>query len=260
MKKIVCLLFSSICFFLSACNKMQGGSLLDQIMAKGELVIATEGFWAPWTFYNGKRELTGYDVDVAKEICKRLGVRPRFVEVEWELVFNCLETRECDIVMSGVSLSDDRLERFYFSHPYAYSKMAVIVRMDNDEIKSFEDLKGRVCANSIGSNYISTAIEYGAMVIEINSFDDAISLLVQNRSEATINSDLTLYNYLKTNSDVPIKVAALSDTPAPMAIPCRKEQGSLSFLEQINRILEDMRSDGTLSDISYKYFDMDITE
>ena len=86
MKRIASFLLGIVCFSLSACYKPASKDLLDQVKIRGELVIAMEGVWEPWNYHDEHGELVGFDVDVAKEICKRMGLKAKFLEFEWERV------------------------------------------------------------------------------------------------------------------------------------------------------------------------------
>ncbi|MBO7123953.1 MAG: transporter substrate-binding domain-containing protein [Treponema sp.] len=260
MKKYLFLFLSAVCFFLSACYNPKPKDMLDQVKTKGELVIALEGAWEPWNYHNEQNQLVGFDVDVAKELCRRIGVKARFIELEWERLLNCLEKHECDIVMNGVAITPERKERFYFSTPYAYERAVVIIRKDNDEIKSFGDLNGRTSANSLGSTYDALARKHGAIPIIVDTFDETINLLLQNRVESTVNSVLAFNTYMKNNSSAPLKAVAVSEEFSRVAIPCRKTSENLTLLMEMNNALEAMRFDGTLKDISMKYFGQDVSK
>ncbi|MBR5096106.1 MAG: transporter substrate-binding domain-containing protein [Treponema sp.] len=260
MKKNWILFLCAACFFLSACYKPKPKDMLDQARTKGELVIAMEGVWEPWNYHDNQNQLVGFDVDVAKEMCKRIGVKARFIEIEWERLLNCLEKYECDIVMNGVAITSERKERFYFSTPYAYEKTAVIVRKDNDEIKSFEDLRGRTSANALGSTYDDLARKHGAIPITVDTFDETINLLLQNRVDSTINSILAFNNYMKNNAGAPLKAVIVTEGVSRIGIPCRKTPENLTLLMEMNNALEAMRFDGTLKEISMKYFRQDVSK
>ena len=246
--------------FFSSCKKVQPKNLLEKVKAKGEIVIATEGVWAPWSFHNGKNELVGFDIEVAKELCARVGLKPRFIEVEWDRIFKCLETGVCDIAANGIEVTSERAGSLYFSQPYAYSKTALIVRKDNDKIKSFKDLRGTSSANSLDSTYAQIAESYGAIIIAVNSFEETMNLVLENRADSTINSDVSFYDYLITNPGVPVKIAEVSNIVLPVAIPCKREVENLPLLAELNKALTEMHSDGTLTRISLKYFRKDITK
>ena len=145
---------------LAGCGKKQepAGDRLAQIQQKGELVIALEGNWAPWSFHDDSDALVGYDVEVGKAIAEKLGVKATFVEGEWDGLLAGVEAGRYDMVINGVDITDSRKETYDFSTPYAYIKTALVVAKDNDTIQSFEDLAGKTTANSIGSTYMEMAL------------------------------------------------------------------------------------------------------
>lgn len=98
------------------------------------------------------------------------------------------------------------------------NKTAVIVRSDYDEIHSMEDLKGKHTANTISSTYATLAEKYGAEVKGVDDLNQTIELLLSNRIDATLNTEVTYYDYLKAHPDADIKIAALSDEVEKVAI------------------------------------------
>ena len=227
--------------------------LLDKIIENGEITIAMEGTWSPWTYHEDENNvLVGYDVEIGEEIAKRLGVNANFVEGEWDGLLAGLSADRYDIMINGVDITDERKEAYDFTKPYAYIKTAIIVNEDNDSIKSFEDLKGKKTANTITSTYAEIAEKYGASVSGVDDLYQTIDLLLQNRIDATLNSEVTFYDYKNTHPGEDIKIAALSKNANEIGIPIRK--GNKSLLDKLNSILDDMREDGTLAKLSNKYF------
>ena len=135
----------------------EGGDLLQRIKDKGEIVVAMEGTWAPWTYHDETDALVGYDVEVAQGVAKRLGVDVTFVEGEWDGLLAGLDAGRYDIMVNGVDITEERAEKYDFSTPYAYNRTAVVVSGDNDEIQSLEDLEGKSTANTISSTYAELA-------------------------------------------------------------------------------------------------------
>ena len=195
----------------AAVSNTAGKDLLDQIQARGSITVAMEGTWAPWTYHDENDELVGYDVEVAKLIANELGVDVNFVEGEWDGLLAGLDDGRYDIMVNGVGVTPERQEKYDFSVPYAYNKTAVIVRSDYDEIHSMEDLKGKHTANTISSTYATLAEKYGAEVTGVDDLNQTIELLLSNRIDATLNTEVTYYDYLKAHPDADIKIAALSD-------------------------------------------------
>lgn len=218
-----------------------------------------EGTWSPWTYHDEKDELVGYDVEVAKAIAEKLGVKATFVEGEWDGLFAGMDAGRYDIVINGVDVTEERSEKYDFTEPYAYNRTAIIVKKDNDEIQSFEDLAGKHTANTISSTYAELAEQYGADVTGVDDLNQTFELLLSGRIDATLNAELTYYDYLKAHPDADVKIAALTDTASEVAIPLRKGDESASLREAINTALDELRADGTLSELSVKYFGNDVS-
>ncbi len=236
-----------------------GDDQLAQIKEKGEIVVAMEGTWSPWTYHDENDELVGYDVEVAKAIAEKLGVKATFVEGEWDGLFAGLDAGRYDIVVNGVDITDERSEKYDFTEPYAYNRTAIIVTKDNDEIQSFEDLDGKNTANTISSTYAELAESYGATVTGVDDLNQTFELLLSGRIDATLNAELTYYDYLKAHPDANVKIAALTDNASEVAIPLRKGAASDNLRTAINQALDDLRADGTLSELSVKYFGSDVS-
>lgn len=233
---------------------------LARIQEAGEITIAMEGTWAPWTYHDENDELVGYDVEVAKKIAEKLGVEPVFVEGEWDGLLAGLEAGRYDIMVNGVEYTDERAEKYDFSEPYGYIRTAIIVRGENTDITSFEDLNGKTTANTISSTYAQLAESYGAVTTGVDDLNQTIELLQQGRIDATLNAEVTFYDYMNVHPEADLKIAALTEDASHVVIPLRKGEDSDSLGEAINQALEELRAEGVLSEISIKYFGTDITE
>lgn len=236
------------------------GDLLAQIQEKGEITVAMEGTWAPWTYHDEDDELVGYDVEVAKAIAEKLGVEASFVEGEWDGLLAGLDAGRYDIMVNGVEITKDRSDTYDFSDPYAYIRTAVIVSEDNDEIQSYEDLEGKDTANTISSTYAELAESYGANVTGVDDLNQTFELLLSGRIDATLNAEVTYYDYMKAHPDAPIRIAALTDDASHVAIPMRKGESTATLREAVNAALTELSEDGTLSELSEKYFGSDISQ
>ena len=236
------------------------GDLLAQIQEKGEIVIAMEGTWAPWTYHDESDELVGYDVEVGKAIAQKLGVTATFVEGEWDGLLAGLDAGRYDIMVNGVGITPDRQEKYDFTTPYAYNRTAVIVRGDYDEISSMEDLNGKKTANTISSTYAEQAEAYGATVTGVDDLNQTIELLLAGRIDATLNAEVVFADYQKAHPEANIKIAAYSDDVERVAIPVRKNADTATLLAAINQALAELDADGTLTELSVKYFGTDISK
>ena len=237
------------------------GSSADQlaaIQASGKLIVALEGAWQPWSYHDESDTLVGYDVEVSRAIAEKLGVEPEYVESDWDSLFAGLDAGRFDMVCNGVEVTDERALTYDFTTPYGYIHTALAVRKDNDEIKTFEDLKGKTTANSLASTYMELAESYGATVQGIDTLEETIQLLTAGRIDATLNANVSFYDYLNVHPDADFKLVAQTEDASHVAIPIVKSEDS-SFLDALNSAIDELRADGTLKELSEKYFGQDIS-
>ena len=232
---------------------------LDSIQKSGKLVVALEGAWQPWSYHDSSDTLVGYDVEVSRAIAEKLGVEPEYVESDWDSLFAGLDAGRYDMVCNGVEVTEERAKTYAFTTPYGYIHTALAVRKDNEDIHSFEDLKGKTTANSLASTYMELAESYGATVQGIDTLEETIQLLTAGRIDATLNADVSFYDYLNVHPDADFKLVAQTEDASHVAIPLRKGDASATLLEAINTAIEELRADGTLKELGEKYFGQDIS-
>mgnify|MGYP000778159419 CR=1 FL=1 len=237
------------------------GSAADQlaaIQASGKLIVALEGAWQPWSYHDESDTLVGYDVEVSRAIAEKLGVEPEYVESDWDSLFAGLDAGRYDMVCNGVEVTEERAKTYAFTTPYGYIHTALAVRKDNEDIHSFEDLKGKTTANSLASTYMELAESYGATVQGIDTLEETIQLLTAGRIDATLNADVSFYDYLNVHPDADFKLVAQTAEASHVAIPVLKSEDT-AYLDALNTAIEELRADGTLKTLSEKYFGQDIS-
>ncbi len=232
--------------------------LLTTIKERGTLIIATEGSWAPWTYHDENDNLVGLDVEIGQLIADGLGVKAEFAETNWEAILSGVSSGRFDIACNGVGYSEERAKSYTFSDPYVYDRTVLVVREDNTDINSFEDLKGKTTTNSPNSLYAALTESYGATVTYVDTLNETLAMVTDGRVDATVNAEVSVNDYMKEHPDAPLKVVDKSEG-APIAFPVRKDASTETFIQEVNRILEEARQSGRLAEISMKYFGLDLT-
>ena len=232
---------------------------LSAIRERGTLVIAMEGAWQPWTYHDADNKLTGFDVEVGELVAAGLGVKADFKETAWDGILAGVDSGRFDMACNGVGYTEERAQAYNFSTPYVYTEMVLVVREDNEEIKTMEDLKGKKTANSPNSTYAARSEAAGAEVVYVDTLGETMEMLEQGRVEATLNAKDSVDSYLAEHPEAKIKVVQVLPGD-PVVYPVKKDASTETLIAAINEALEAARQDGRLAEISVKYFGLDLTK
>lgn len=239
-------------------NAAPAENSLESVKASGKLRIGTEGTYAPFTFHDADGKLTGFDVEIAEDVAKRLGVKAEFIETQWDGIFAGMDAKRFDTIFNEVSITDERKEKYDFSDPYIVSKAVLIVSEDNQDIKSFADLKGKKAGQSLTSNLGKIATDNGAEIVSTEGFNQAIDLLTSGRIDATVNDGLSFLDLKKQKPDIKIKkVDEIAEGSHSAAVFLK---GNDELVQAVNEALAAMQADGTYLKISEKYFGADVSK
>lgn len=255
---LLMLLIAMIATACSVQTPKTEGDLYDQVKKRGTLIVGTEGTYKPFSYHDEKtNELTGFDVEVAKEIGKRLGVKVEFKEIPWDGMLTSLQTRKIDMVANQVGIKPERKEKFDFSQPYTISYAQIVVHQDNQEIQTLADIKNKRAGQTPTSNYGQMAKQNGAVLVSYEDMMSAFRDVAAKRIDLSLNDRLAIAEALKT-SNLPLKAVGEKIDRSESAFPIPK--GNEKLLQEINKALESMKQDGTLSKISQKYFGEDVSK
>lgn len=257
MKKIATLLLAGL-VQLSFSSAALAETDLAKIQSAGVLKIGTEGTYPPFTYHDASGALTGFDVEIGREVAKRLNVKAEFVESKWDGLIAGLDAKRYDAVINQVSITPERQQKYDFSVPYIASKGVLIVRSDNTSIKSFDDLKGKKSAHTLTSNYAQLARSYGAEIVGTDGFNQSVDLVASGRADATINDNLSYLDFKKHKPDAKVKIAATRADAEQEGILIRK--GNPELKAAIDKALAEIKSDGTYQRISQHYFAADVSK
>ena len=259
MKKLFTAILALVLVFSLSAVALAEGDLLDTIRERGYLIVGTEGTWSPYTYHDENDELVGFDVEVARIIAAYIGVEVRYTETVWSSIFAALDAGQIDLIVNEVSYTEERSAKYDFSDPYTYAQRAILVRADNNDINGLADISGKTAANDATSTIGQFAQDNGAILDPVGEMAQSINEVLNGRADLTLNNTVAFADYLRQHPESEEKVRIIVATePAPSGyIPVLK--GNEQLVNAVNEALAQAKADGTLSELSVKYFGVDIT-
>lgn len=219
---------------------------------EGKLLMGSDTTYPPFESIDESGEPEGFDVDIAAELADRLGLELEVVTTAWEGIIPGLKTDKYDIIMSAMTITEERLEEIDFSDPYIDSNQSICVKKGNTEIQSEEDLVGKVVGVQVDTTGQFTAEEIEG-IAEILKFDTillAFQELELGRIDAIMN-DYPVNAYLsKIRGETEVVATIQTDEQYGIGI----KQGNDELKEAVNDALEGMMNDGTYDEIYEKWF------
>lgn len=252
--------FLLACLLAGASVVAHATDLLDTVKARGTLKIALEGTYPPFNFKDPKTgELSGFEVDIAKLLAAKLGLKPEFTTTEWSGILAGLGAGKYDVIINQVGITDERQKAFDFSDPYTLSSAQLIVRKDEKrQFNSLEDLKGKKLGLGQGTNFEQKAKSVPG--IDVKTYPGApeyLADLASGRIDAALNDSL-LVGYLLKSSNLPLKGGAPIGSIDKIGIPFQK--GNPEFKAALNKALADIKKDGSFKQVSIKWFGIDVSQ
>ncbi|MBR6451335.1 MAG: amino acid ABC transporter substrate-binding protein [Lachnospiraceae bacterium] len=232
---------------------------LSAVLSAGKLVIGMDENYPPMGFRDANGDITGFDVDLAKEACKRIGVEAVFQPISWDEKENDLYSGNIDCIWNGLSVNPARQETMRLSESYIKNDVVYVVT-GGSGIKSVDDLTGKkigVQAGSSAEDCLRGA--EGPRGSELVTADDNVALFSQldaGTLDAVAIDSIFAYYYITENGKDYFVLSTVIETEE-MAIGFRKPDGALC--DKIQETLRTMKGDGTLAQISTKWFGTDVT-
>ncbi|MGE5704639.1 MAG: transporter substrate-binding domain-containing protein [Clostridia bacterium] len=261
MKKAKWLLsiVSLLAIAVSGCgskDNASGADQLEKIKKAGAIRIAIEGSYPPYNYFNDKNEMIGFDVDVANELGKRMGVKSDIISTPWDSMIGSLVADKFDIIISDMAITEERKKKVDFSDPYFYTGQVLFVPAESP-IAAPQDIKGKKIGGQIGANAIDVGTKLEANMVPYKTDYLAFEDLSFNRVEGVI-TDKGVGSAISKEKNYPIKIVGDVLLEENAGITLNKGQDALRT--EINKALEAMRGDGTMAKISDKWFGRDITK
>ncbi|TXJ36416.1 amino acid ABC transporter substrate-binding protein [Brachyspira pilosicoli] len=265
MKRIITLFF--IFIFAISCSKTENtgedatDNSLQKVKESGKLVLGLDDAFAPMSFINENEEIVGFDIDLAKEVAKIMGVELETKPVDWASSILSLKKGDIDVIWSGFAVNETRKKQVNFSKPYLYNRLMVAVYAGRDDIKTKEDLKGKVVGVQTGSSNYEILLNdpISKELKEIRQYDTYVNAFLDleaQRIDAVVAGETTIRYYIaKENANFEL----LEEEPLTsqyVSVGLRK--GDMELLNAIDNALDTIRTNGKASEIATKWFGQDI--
>ncbi len=250
MKKIFKLLLLTLTVFSISFSK---DNALQTIQNKGEIIIGLDDTFAPMGFRDEKGNIIGFDIDLANEIAKRMGVKAIFKPCEWDGIIFDLRSKKIDLIWNGLTITPQREQQIAFSTPYFDDDQIVIVK--DSQIKSFENLKGKNIGVQLGSaSYFAFENSNLSKITgNINKYSTNVEALLDleaGRTDAVVIDAVVGKYYVAKKDGFTILNEVLDKQQ--MGIGMRKQD--LTLKNKIDQTLSDMKADGSFNEIYQKWF------
>lgn len=244
--KLVALLLTVVLTVgLSACGKKE--TTIDKIKKSGKIVLGTSPDYPPYEFINDKKEVVGFDIEIANQIAKDLGVKLEIKPMEFKGLLASLQAGNVDFILAGMTPNEDRKKSVDFSQVYYTAVQTIVVRAeDKDKIKSTDDLKGKKLGVQKGTIQEDIAKEQvpGAEAKALGKITDLVLALKSNNIDAAIVEGPVAQAYVNANKDLVISEIKLKTEEAGSAVAVKK--GSDELVKSIDKTIDKLIKDKTI--------------
>ncbi len=245
-------------FIFAGCGGL-GDQSLQHVNDYGVLVLGLDENYPPMGYKDGNGDIVGFDIDVADEVCHRLGLKLITKPVIWELKERELADKNIDCIWNGLSYTKERAETMTLSDPYMANDVVFVVRSDSG-IKSISDLKGKKIGAQTGASARDALMDSEIKTdITVTLADDTETLLVKledGKLDAVCLDSVYAYYYIQTKHK---DFEVLPDVLASEDFVIGFRKGDEALRDEVQKVLSEMRADGTLAKISEEWFGKDVT-
>ncbi|MDQ0204322.1 polar amino acid transport system substrate-binding protein [Pectinatus haikarae] len=267
MKKfiMVCLSALTAAVFLTGCGGEQQPSASSSSGSDkgGKIVVGLDDNYPPMGFRDENNEITGFDVDLAKEAAVRLKRDVEFKPIDWSSKEAELKSGRVDVLWNGLDITEDRKKNMLFSNPYMDNKQIIFVAKDSP-IKALDDLKGKTVgtqSGSTGEENINKDQTLKDSFKEVKAYPDYIAAfmdLENGRIDAIVGDEITGRYYMSKHPDkFEARDLAVGDVTS-FGIGFAKDNTALR--DEVQKVMDEMKADSTMAKISQKWFGKDITK
>ncbi len=231
---------------------------LQKVLDAKQLILGLDANYPPMGFTDESGELVGFDIDVAQEVCRRLGINLVKQPIEWDAKEEELNSGKIDCIWNGMSVTPERAESMTLSQPYLKNTLIIVVA-ENSNAKELRDLKGCSIGVQAGSAVVDALMESSIYPdVSVVEYEDNTTLmgdLGAGKVDAILIDSIAAYYFIFNGEE---RYYVLSDSISEEEIAIGFRKGDYSLCDKIQEIVSDMKEDGSLGDISKKWFQTDI--
>ncbi|MCE2572897.1 amino acid ABC transporter substrate-binding protein [Motilimonas eburnea] len=234
--------------------------MTSPVFAQDTIKVGMSGRYFPFTFVQ-KDQLQGFEVDVWNEIGKRADLKVEYKTANFSGLFGMLEAGHIDTISNQITMTDERLAKYDFAQAYVVDGAQIVVKKGREDISSIADLKGKKVAVNLGSNFEQLLRQADPdKEINIITYDAGFEQdVVLGRTDAFVMDRVSSAQLIK-KSGLPLQLAGEPFATIKNAMPFVKSEANQALIAKVNQALTSMKEDGTLTQISIKWFDADITQ
>lgn len=267
MKKVKVLMILVVVLGIigSGCGKKDKAvDTWSKLEERGTIIVGLDDTFVPMGFRDNNGNLTGFDVDLAKEAIGRIGLDIRFQPIDWNLKEQELESGNIDLIWNGYTITEERLKKVNFTNPYLDNRQ-VIVTLSNSDINTKEYLNNRIVATQNSSSSLEALEKSGAIAnfkngkaILFDTYNEAFMDLEAKRVDAVVADEILARYYIAERGTEKYKVLEEDFGDEEYGVGLRLNDKML--LEKLNKVLDDMKADGTAGKISEEWFGENIVK
>lgn len=239
-----------------ASQKSMADQSLSDIKAKGQFIVGLDDSFPPMGFKDDNGNIVGFDIDMATEAAKRMGVKATFKPVQWDGIILSLNNKDIDVIWNGLTITEKRKEQISISKPYLENKQIIVVA-NASAIKDKSSLTGKKVGLQLGSSS-ETALTSDTVVSKsikeikkYNNNTEALMDLAAGRIDAVVIDEVVGRYYVQKKPGV-YKILSENFGSEQYGVGLRKNDKT--FLDELNKTLDAMKADGTADKISEKWF------
>lgn len=250
----------------TGCGKTQEteDKSLEAIKEKGEIIVGLDDSFPPMGFRDQAGEIVGFDIDLAKEAGKRMGVNVVFKPVDWDGVILSLKNGEIDAIWNGLTITDERKEQIGFTNPYLSNSQIIIVQAGS-EYKAKADFEGKIVGIQLGSTAqaaLDSNADFAGKLKEVKKYSNNVEALLDlkaGRVDAVV-MDAVVGRYYISSNNAADTYRVLDEDLGKESYGVGVRQEDKAFLAELDKVLGEMKEDGTAAEISKKWFGEDIVK